>query len=281
MNPRGVSAFRITLGCALGGYGLWAALHALRIFALPAGVALGRYWPALVALYALLSIAFPEHDRTSSGFYGAVFAASLFLLLAQVRAIGISGSTVWQLIVAAVLVGIAISLLTGRNVLRWHHTPGRSWRFMFDPFDWSGHSDTRENSPPGDGDWDRAHSTSSYAGDLEIDGARSGQELRDHRYHQGMGDIRMDLSSVRLRSGETHIVLDCGMGEIQLLVPEGMAVHVRGQVRLGEVSVFGQTSSGVGPHPVEYATDGYERAERRVRVDMFCGMGEVTASWVR
>lgn len=294
MNGRTFPTFRVALACAVGGYGLWAALHALGVLPLSVGAALGLYWPALVALYALLAVFFHASTSGSRGFYAAVVAASVFLLLAHVRAVGISSQTVWQLIIAAALIGFAISLLTGHGLLRVHTGYGRPWSFVFDsssrPPDPNGSNHSNgSNGSNGWNGWNTTddaaddgptESTSSYVGELKI-GSRTSEELRDRRYHQGMGDIRMDLSSVRLRPGETHIVLECGMGEIQLLVPEGMAVRIRGQVRIGEVTVFGRSASGMGPAPVEFVSDGYDEAERRVRVDMACGMGEVTASWVR
>lgn len=281
MNGRSFPTGRVALGCAVGGYGLWAALHALGVVHLPVGAALAVYWPALVAVYALLTFVFQASTSGSHGFYAAVFAASVFLLLAHLRAIGISSGTAWQLIIAAALIGFAVSLLTGHGIVRVRMGPHRPWNFVFDSAS-KGHTDTWETSDAGnphpeDGPTD---STSSYVGELHI-GSHPGEELRDHQYHQGMGDLRLDLSSVRLRPGETHIGLQCGMGEIQLLVPEGMAVHIRAHVRLGEVSVFGRSASGMGPAPIEFVSDGYDEAERRVRIDMVCGMGEITASWVR
>lgn len=285
MNRKSIPAFRTVLAVAVGAYGLWAAFHALGVLTLPVGAALGEYWPALVGLYALLTLLFHSATGGARGFYGAVLAASIFLLLAHLRAIGITSGTAWQLIIAAALIGLAVSLLTGHGVVTWHGGPKGNWNFVFDSKSkvpdlpgWHGSGHGSHDDEDGS-DWDDVGSTTSYVG--EVTGPGAGQELRNHRYRQGMGDITMDLSSVRLRPGETHIVLDCGMGEIQLLVPEGMAIHLRGQVKVGEVSLFDRTASGMAPSPLEYVSQGYEEAERRVRVDMLCGMGEVTASWVR
>jgi hypothetical protein len=70
-------------------------------------------------------------------------------------------------------------------------------------------------------------------------------ELED-RYRLGMGSLTVDLGDVELPSGTTVVEASVGMGELVVIVPEGIRVEVSGRAGIGEVVLFGRSQGGLG-----------------------------------
>ncbi len=75
----------------------------------------------------------------------------------------------------------------------------------------------------------------------------SATDLRD-RYELGAGTLVLDLTDLppgTTGSGATEVSV--GLGEISVLVPDGMAVDVTASAGTGEVDVMGTKEQGTGP----------------------------------
>jgi phage shock protein C len=94
-------------------------------------------------------------------------------------------------------------------------------------------------------------------------------ELRDD-YRLGVGTIRLDLRSLPLPAGTTHVSARVDVGALRVVVPEGVALRVRATARLGEIDLLGDRVDGVG---VEAGLD--QTGERVLVLDAHVGLGSV------
>jgi phage shock protein PspC (stress-responsive transcriptional regulator) len=69
------------------------------------------------------------------------------------------------------------------------------------------------------------------------------QDLRS-AYKLGIGDMTLDLSNVRFHAGETNVSTRVDVGNLRVIVPEGVRLRVRGGAQLGQVELLGQTADG-------------------------------------
>ena len=66
------------------------------------------------------------------------------------------------------------------------------------------------------------------------------------KYKHGVGLLRLDLTGVSDPTallGRT-IILDNGIGQTKVIVPEGLNVEIDSELKLGEISVFGRKANG-------------------------------------
>jgi len=69
------------------------------------------------------------------------------------------------------------------------------------------------------------------------------QELRDD-YRLGIGSIELDLGALQLPKGETHLNASVDVGDLQIIVPKGVALQVNADAQAGYVEVLGATDDG-------------------------------------
>ena len=62
-------------------------------------------------------------------------------------------------------------------------------------------------------------------------------------YRLGVGNLRIDLSSIQPAS-ELHVKAKVGVGELRIVVPDGVPVQVDARAKLGDVHVLRLTDSG-------------------------------------
>jgi phage shock protein PspC (stress-responsive transcriptional regulator) len=63
-------------------------------------------------------------------------------------------------------------------------------------------------------------------------------------YSLGIGEMRLDLSSLRLPVGETHVKARVDIGKLTVIAPRDAALRVRGEANYGEVRLLGLGASG-------------------------------------
>jgi Cell wall-active antibiotics response 4TMS YvqF len=69
------------------------------------------------------------------------------------------------------------------------------------------------------------------------------QDLLDD-YRLGWGDLRLDLSSIRLPPGETRVTARVDLGDLYVIVPRDVAVRARAEATAGRVDVLGRVEEG-------------------------------------
>ncbi|WP_332631160.1 cell wall-active antibiotics response protein LiaF [Halalkalibacter flavus] len=99
-------------------------------------------------------------------------------------------------------------------------------------------------------------------------------ELNDLTIWNGIGEVRIDLSKAIIPEGETVIVVQTLIGEIDFYVPEDLAVAIQATSTIGEVSLFHESHSGINQQ-LSIATKDYKQAQRRVKLILSTFVGEV------
>jgi phage shock protein PspC (stress-responsive transcriptional regulator) len=69
------------------------------------------------------------------------------------------------------------------------------------------------------------------------------QDLRP-TYKLGVGHLTVDLSNVRFPVGETDVSARVDVGSLNVIVPAGVALQVRGDAQLGQVELLGESADG-------------------------------------
>ena len=69
------------------------------------------------------------------------------------------------------------------------------------------------------------------------------QALEDD-YRLGIGSLELDLSSLQLPTGVTHVDTSVDVGDLQVIVPTGVALQVHAEAQAGYANVLGQTDDG-------------------------------------
>ena len=89
------------------------------------------------------------------------------------------------------------------------------------------------------------------------------------------GSLTLDLTEIEFPQGETAVEVDMGGGQIEVIVPKGVAVRVDAKLGGGEIELF-DGRRAEGPRPRGTHTDeGYTDAPRQLRLDLSGGGGRI------
>jgi phage shock protein PspC (stress-responsive transcriptional regulator) len=95
-----------------------------------------------------------------------------------------------------------------------------------------------------------------------------------HRnYRLGIGDLTVDLGNVRFENGETHVGARVDVGNLNVIVPQNVALRVHGDAQLGQVEVLGQNADG---RNVDKKID--QVGKRVLVLDAHVGVGKVSVT---
>jgi len=92
----------------------------------------------------------------------------------------------------------------------------------------------------------------------------------DDEYRLGIGTLELDLSNLQLPAGETRIETSIDVGDLQVIVPAGVALRVHADVQAGQVDVLGNVDDGRNAD-----IDLSETGERVLVLDADVGAGSV------
>jgi predicted membrane protein len=83
-----------------------------------------------------------------------------------------------------------------------------------------------------------------------------------------VGNLRIDLSAIRPGAKELHVKAKVGVGELRVVVPNGVPVQVDARAKLGDVYVLSHEDSGRNAVVKTGAGGGYV-------IDAKVGLGKV------
>ena len=107
-----------------------------------------------------------------------------------------------------------------------------------------------------------------------VEHPRTAADLKDE-YRLGAGHLELDLSDLELPEGETRVEADLGFGELEIVLPPGVAVDVTSEVEWGDADVLGREEDGRDSH-ARVVDPGFDDAERRLVVDARVRGGELS-----
>lgn len=94
----------------------------------------------------------------------------------------------------------------------------------------------------------------------------------ESEYNWGVGSQEIDLRDVELPDGETAVSIQMGTGDIEIRVPDDVAVHVDWRIGLGDAQVLERSQSGFSLNG-SYESDGYDDADRQLSLEIQLGLG--------
>ncbi|ARK29181.1 cell wall-active antibiotics response protein LiaF [Halalkalibacter krulwichiae] len=112
----------------------------------------------------------------------------------------------------------------------------------------------------------------SFIGDIHYMG--ESYELNDLTIWNGIGDVRIDLSKAIIPEGETVVIVQCMIGQIDFFVPEDLAVTIQASTIVGEIYLFHEKHEGINQQ-LSIATRHYKQSPRRVKLVLSTVIGEV------
>lgn len=118
---------------------------------------------------------------------------------------------------------------------------------------------------------------SSFIGDIRLTKERF--ELRDMNIRNGIGDIKIDLSRAIIGEGETVIVINGLIGDIDIYVPYDLDVSVQASVTVGDIEVFENRQSGFNRN-IFVESKEYGESPRRVKIVLSLFIGDLDVRYV-
>jgi phage shock protein PspC (stress-responsive transcriptional regulator) len=95
------------------------------------------------------------------------------------------------------------------------------------------------------------------------------QQLQDD-YRLGIGTLELNLGALQLPEGETRVNASVDVGDLQVIVPAGVALRVHGEAHAGNVEVLGASDDGW-----KADIDLAETGKRVLVLDAHVGAGDV------
>ena len=104
-------------------------------------------------------------------------------------------------------------------------------------------------------------------------------ELADMNIWHGIGEVKMDLSRAFVHEGETVVIINGWIGDIDIYVPYDLDIAFSASVNFGDIDLFGNKEGGLNRH-ISIETAGYREASRRVRLVVNLLVGDVDVMYV-
>ena len=89
-----------------------------------------------------------------------------------------------------------------------------------------------------------------------------------------IGNLHLDLSGAEIPEGETTYRIFSFIGDVRLYLPEEIGASVSNMAFITDDRFLGEKRGGILT-PVEWSSEGYEEAERKVRIERISFLGSV------
>lgn len=120
-----------------------------------------------------------------------------------------------------------------------------------------------------------ATASDNYDGERLTYAPASSAEVRSS-YEMGAGELTLDLSAVGDVEGldGRELTIDGGIGDIEVVIPDGMDVSVDATTGVGAVKLFGEETDGLDTTQQRFFDGGDDVPDMRIIIDL--GVGQVT-----
>jgi len=97
----------------------------------------------------------------------------------------------------------------------------------------------------------------------------------EREYELGVGDLTVDLTeALRDAAGRRELSAHVGIGQLTVVVPEGVGVRVDGKAGIGQVTVFDEQQGGLGVEAT-FTSEDYDAASSGLDLELEVGIGQV------
>jgi lia operon protein LiaF len=174
----------------------------------------------------------------------------------------------WLKLWPVILIGIAFMVIWKKNHIKFSFSND-------DPFE--GENDGRPKADGQPGTVKSAKERTKVNKGFIIGDVKYNQPnwpLESMRLYNVIGDYYFDLSKAYIPEGETPIHLKGWIGDVKMLIPEGIAVDIKVEGNVGDIKVFDQKSSDIKPN-LHYRSGDYEDAEKKISIVIEFKIGSV------
>ncbi|GAA0357702.1 cell wall-active antibiotics response protein LiaF [Bacillus horti] len=226
------------------------------------GWILATFWPAILIIWGVSELinALNRLVTNNRSVSGSVFTGLLLTFLGLIFLgnnldwFSISFRDIWTYAWPLLIIYIGFKLILNN---RFHQRRVRKWKN-------DKHLDMKTQDFP--------VRRKMMVGDMKI--GRGSWNLEDMTVWLGAGDVDIDLTKAIIPAGETIIDISGFVGEISVLIPENLSVHVDAKVRVGEVDVLGDSANGTG-RSAFYQSEDYNEAIKKVYIVATLSAGEI------
>ena len=113
---------------------------------------------------------------------------------------------------------------------------------------------------------------SKILGDIYVD--CQGIKLQNIVVSMGVGDIEMKLHGGTLEPGLNRMIVTGFVGDIRILIPEDMPVFVHSSCLIGDIHLFGNTTSGFS-NDLDGQTADYNSSENKLYIAINHFIGDI------
>lgn len=250
-----------TVALGLIGIGVLWLLGALALLPYSPGFYISIYWPILLIL-AGMEIMFHRWHRGRGGvfFPTVLWFLGIILLLENLHLLGFGAMNPFGIIIAVILIYFGFTILNFSFKNRWQ----RHWNGIFGSFDRAI-------------DWDDPNQFQTKKKSNRVGEIRYGDQpwqLEPLTIRHTLGSVRINLGTATIPVGQTPIHIVSDLGEVRIYVPDGVSVDAEVLVKIGHIQVLDRHQGGVSC-AVGYQDQGYDNAERRVKIRVRLQMGDV------
>lgn len=237
--------------------------------------------------------------------------------VAEVKSVIAADIGLWEVILSLVLIFIGIRLIffkkNGITVTIGDHGKHSKHVHSAEFCEACGDEDEDEDEDEEDGD-EKAHDAGSNAGDGQenassknSEGTRKGVytkssswngkskeqfvgELRlgdkpwapeGGDYSVNIGDMNVNFTTAILPDGETVFHLSGWVGNMDIILPEELAVDIDATTNVGSVEFFGEEEqSGISRNNIKFRSDDYDTAAKKIRIIASLNIGEISVKRV-
>jgi lia operon protein LiaF len=111
-----------------------------------------------------------------------------------------------------------------------------------------------------------------FIGDMFVD--CGGVDLQNVEIGSFIGDVEIKLHGGKLARGLNRMIVSGFIGDVRVLVPEGMAVFCQSSNFIGDIEMMGKRSSGFG-NSIDAQTPNYSEAEAKLYIASNHFIGDV------
>lgn len=89
-----------------------------------------------------------------------------------------------------------------------------------------------------------------------------------------IGDVFIDFTKGFIPDGETDIQIYAAIGEIKIIIPEDLPIHITARSKIGEVNLLHSSKDGI-ENELEYKSADYDDAIKKIRLRLSVKIGEI------
>ncbi|MDQ0153761.1 cell wall-active antibiotics response protein LiaF [Robertmurraya andreesenii] len=98
--------------------------------------------------------------------------------------------------------------------------------------------------------------------------------LEPMELYNTIGDYFIDFNKAYIPEKETSVTLKGWIGDVKMIIPEGVPVSIQANIKVGDIRIFDHKSEAINRY-LEYETPGYDEATRKLKIMIELKIGSI------